>query len=72
MWVLGSAPAITAFPVLAGVEAITVLGETDDGGANHRAAQGCAARWIEAGREALIVVPQVGVDLNDVWREVTS
>ena len=70
VWALGSAGAIAVFPVLAGIEAITVLGEVGDGGANHRAAQGCAARWFEAGREALIVVPQVGGDLNDVWREV--
>jgi putative DNA primase/helicase len=70
VWALGSAGAIAAFPVLAGIEAITVLGEVGDGGTNHRAAQTCAARWIEAGREALIVVPQVGGDLNDVWREV--
>jgi hypothetical protein len=70
VWALGSVGAIKTFPVLAGVEAITVLGEVGDGGASHRAAQACAARWIEAGREALIVVPQVGGDLNDVWREV--
>jgi hypothetical protein len=67
VWALGSASAIGTFPVLAGIEAITVLGEVDDGGANHRAAQACAARWIEAGREALIVEPLVGRDLNDAW-----
>lgn len=72
VWALGSATAIAAFPLLSGIEAITVLGETDDGGANHRAAQACAARWIGAGREALMVAPLVGGDLNDVWREVAS
>ena len=70
VWALGSASAIAAFPVLPGIEAITVLGEVDDGGANHRAAQACAERWIEAGREAFIVAPLSGGDLNDVWREV--
>jgi hypothetical protein len=70
VWALGSAGAIATFPVLAGIEAITVLGEVNDGGANHRAAQACAARWIAAGREAFIVTPRVGGDLNDVWREV--
>jgi hypothetical protein len=70
VWALGSASAIGAFPVLTGIEAVTVLGEVGDGGANHRAAQACAARWIEARREALMVTPQVGGDLNDVWREV--
>jgi putative DNA primase/helicase len=69
VWALGSANAIGAFPVLPGIEAITVLGEVGDGGANDRAARACAARWMEARRDAFMVVPQVGGDLNDVWRE---
>jgi putative DNA primase/helicase len=71
VWALGSADAIAAFPVLPGIDAITILGEVGDGGANHRAAQACAARWIEAGQEAFMVAPLVGGDLNDVWRRVT-
>jgi putative DNA primase/helicase len=70
VWALGSAGAIAAFPVLSGVEAITILGEVEDGGANRRAAEICAARWIEAGRKAYVIAPLVGGDLNDVWREV--
>jgi hypothetical protein len=70
VWALGSASAIAAFPVLSGIEAVTVLGEVGDGGANHRSARACAARWIEAAREAFVVEPQVGSDLNDLWREV--
>ncbi len=70
VWALGSASGIAGFPVLAGIEAVTVLGEVNDGGANHRAAQACAASWIEAGREAFTVAPLRGDDLNDVWREV--
>jgi putative DNA primase/helicase len=68
VWALGSAGAIGAFPVLPGIEAVTILVEVGDGGANLRATQACAARWIEAGREAFNVVPLVGSDLNDVWR----
>jgi putative DNA primase/helicase len=71
VWALGSAGVIASFPVLSGIEAITILGEIGDGGANDRASRACAARWIEAGREAFIVEPLVGSDLNDVWREVT-
>jgi hypothetical protein len=70
VWALGSASAIAAFPVLSGIEAITILGEVNDGGANYRAAQACAERWIAAGQEAFSVAPLVGGDLNDVWREV--
>jgi hypothetical protein len=72
VWALGSVTAIAAFPVLGGIEAITVLGEIDDGGLNQRAAQTCAARWMKAGCEAFVVRPKVGGDLNDVWREVVS
>jgi hypothetical protein len=50
---------------------IAILGEINDGGANHRAAQTCATRWIEVGQEAFIVTPLSGNDLNDVLREVT-
>jgi putative DNA primase/helicase len=70
VWALGSVSAITSFPELAGIEAITVLGEVGDGGANQRAASVCAARWCNAGCDALAVVPLVGDDLNDVWQEV--
>jgi putative DNA primase/helicase len=70
VWALGSAGSIAAFPVLPGIEAVTILAETDDDGANHRATQACATRWAEAGREVFAVLPQIGGDLNDVWREV--
>ena len=69
-WSLGSSGDIKECPVLPGIEALTIFGETDDGGANHRAAQECANRWIAASREVLLVEPQVGDDLNAVWREV--
>jgi Toprim domain len=69
VWALGSAGAIAVFPVLPGIEAITILGEVGDNGENHRAAQTCATRWIDAEREAFVVRPLVGDDLNDVWRE---
>ena len=72
VWALGSANAIAVFPLVPGVEAITVLGEVNDGGANHDATEACAARWIRAGREAFVVDPQVGGDLNDVWREISQ
>jgi hypothetical protein len=70
VWALGSANAIASFPVLSGIEAISILGELDDGGANDSAANTCAARWIEAGRDAFIVRPLTGGDLNDIWQEV--
>ena len=67
VWALGSASAIAAFPVLPGIEAINILGEIDDSGANHRATKVCSARWTEAGQEAFIITPLCGGDLADIW-----
>jgi hypothetical protein len=71
VWAVGSAGAISTFPILPGIESITILGEIDDRGANYRAAHACAKRWTDAGHEALVVWPRVGGDLNDVWQEAT-
>jgi hypothetical protein len=72
IWALGSASAIATFPLLPGIEAVTILGEVGDGDANHRAAVSCAARWINAGQNVFMVMPQVGSDLNDAWLAVAS
>lgn len=65
-WALGSAPAIAAFPVLGGVECLTLLRENDD--ASERACEACAARWHAAGREVFINQPTIGKDINDAIR----
>jgi phage/plasmid primase-like uncharacterized protein len=62
-WALGSAGAIASFPVLNGIEALTILQEHD--AASARAVEQCAARWHAAGREVLINEPIGGKDLND-------
>ncbi len=63
-WALGSSGAIAAFPVLSGVECLTLLSEHDD--ASAKAVEACAARWHAAGRGVLINRPIGGKDLNDV------
>ena len=65
-WALGSAGAIAAFPVLGGIECLTLLAEHDD--ASAKAVQACGARWHAAGREVLINHPIGGKDLNDAVR----
>jgi hypothetical protein len=70
IWALGSADAIKQFPVLPGTEAITVLGELNDDGANNRAFQACAVRWAEAGKEVFRATQFKGDDFNTVYREV--
>jgi putative DNA primase/helicase len=71
VWSLGSASAIRAFPVLSGIEALTVLVDNDEPDRNGRqagqeAAAECARRWVEAGREVRRLVPRkAGTDFND-------
>jgi putative DNA primase/helicase len=67
IWALGSAGAIASFPVLAGIDCLTILAETDDSGANARAAKACRDRWLSAGRELIIATPRVAGDMNDAW-----
>lgn len=68
VWALGSAGAIAALPVLAGIEALTVLAETDDDGANERAVQAVGTRWAQAGAEVDLIQPRTGGDLNDALK----
>lgn len=65
-WALGSASAVAAFPVLGGIECLSLLREHDD--ANERASDTCAARWAAAGRELVSIRPIAGKDLNDSVR----
>jgi putative DNA primase/helicase len=65
-WALGSAGAIAAFPIVSGVECLTLLRERDD--ASKRATEQCAARWHGAGRTVIVNEPSQGKDLNDTIR----
>ena len=65
-WAVGSAGAIAVFPVLPGVECLTLLAENDP--TNAKAVETCARRWHAAAREVTIVEPRIGSDLNDAIR----
>jgi Toprim domain len=65
-WALGSAGAIRRFPVLSGIDAITLLRESDKTGANKCACNECARRWLAAGKECTLIEPELCGDLNDV------
>lgn len=68
IWCCGSAGGIAAFPTLPGIEALTIFADGDPTGL--RAAEACAERWREAGREARIIPPcRSGADWNDAARE---
>ena len=63
-WALGSKGAIGTFPVLAGIDCLTILAEPDA----EIEIEACAVRWHAAEREVLINRPIGGKDLNDAIR----
>lgn len=65
VWAASSAGAIRTFPILAGIEALTIFADAD--GPGITAARECALRWCEAGREARVIAPPAG-DWNDAMR----
>jgi Protein of unknown function (DUF3987) len=61
------------FPVLSGIETLTILVDNDASGRGRTAALECSARWARAGREVLRAVPnQTGHDFNDVLMRNTA
>jgi Toprim domain/CHC2 zinc finger len=71
-WALGAAGGIRAFPVLGGIECLTIFVDHDNPDKNgrqagHEVARECAERWRNAGREVSFVVPHtVGRDMADL------
>jgi len=69
MWATGSAALMAKFPVLSGIEALTIIADHDAHGAGERAAAEVASRWREAGRETHVYLREVLGDFNDVLLE---
>jgi len=66
-WACGGDDNIRNFPVLSGIEYLTILADADRSGAGQRAARDCAKRWAAAGREVEILIPnEIGADFNDM------
>jgi putative DNA primase/helicase len=66
-WAVGDAGNVRAFPVLSGVECLTIIVDNDESGTGQRAALDCSSRWTGAGREVFRVVPdRRGDDLNNI------
>jgi hypothetical protein len=64
-WSLCDAGEIANFPVLSGIETLTILVDHDEAGQDS--AHECSERWTGAGREVRRVVPnQLDWDMNDV------
>lgn len=71
VWSCIDAGNLAAFRVLPGVGSLTIA--VDNDAAGIKAADECAARWHEAGREVrLVVPPAAGADLNDLVLEAAA
>jgi hypothetical protein len=69
-WALGSVGGISFFPLLAGVQHLTILGES--GKASEEAIKLCGRRWSAAGRRVRIAFSEIGSDVNDILIEGIS
>jgi putative DNA primase/helicase len=67
VWALGRAGGIESFPVLSGIEGLTIHAEPGD--ASLKAVHECGRRWREAGRDVVVLNSLSGSDLNDAIRE---
>jgi putative DNA primase/helicase len=70
-WCVLDAGELRSFPVLAGIECLTIAVDADQAGI--QAAKETTARWIAARREVIRLVPkQSGTDFNDIIRSVAD
>jgi Toprim domain/CHC2 zinc finger len=66
-WALIDSANLSGFPVLAGIEALTILVDHDANGVGQAAAASCAKRWSAAGRNVIRLTPDaLGTDFNDL------
>jgi putative DNA primase/helicase len=71
-WATGDAGHLENFPILPGIEALTILVDHDENGRGQRAAAECARRWTAAGRELTQLIPRIpGKDFADLVGEVS-
>ena len=74
MWAAGSTSQLKSFPVLAGVECLTIIADhdiADEAGrqASQQAARETRQRWAAAGRETVMKIPKTpGEDANDILK----
>jgi hypothetical protein len=68
-WATGCAGNMRRFPVLEGVEQLIILVDNDESGTGQKAAEECAHRWRDTGREVIRLIPRTpGTDFNDLVR----
>jgi len=68
-WSTGSTSPMAKFPVLSGIEHLSVLCDNDPNGAGEDAAREVERRWRAAGRQVSILHSELPGDLNDMIRK---
>jgi hypothetical protein len=68
LWATGSTSLLKAFPLLCGIEALSIIADHDVNGAGEKAARELERRWRRAKCEVRIFRPDQIGDFNDVLR----
>ena len=68
IWSVLSTRGVARFPLLPGIDGLTIFGEYDEKQQSMEAIQSCAEQWLAAGKEVLTAWPMAGNDLNDELR----
>jgi putative DNA primase/helicase len=72
-WALGDARNVRYFPVLPGIECLTIIVDNDESGTGQGAALECSSQWTSAGHEVFRVIPDgCGEDINDLVRRTIA
>lgn len=69
VWACVDAANLGSFPVLPGIECLTIFCDHDESKIGERHAKACAERWHAAGREVFLCTPRAPGDWNDRARE---
>jgi hypothetical protein len=69
VWSLIDKNGIAKFPVLSGIESMTIAVDNDPGGDGQRAAAECVRRLTQAGTEVITAQTNLVSDFNDFIRE---
>jgi hypothetical protein len=69
VWATGSTSDLASFPILPGIECLTIVADHDEKGAGERAAHEVEARWRAGRREVRIFIRNRLGDFNDALRD---
>lgn len=73
VWATLTAGTLARFPVLPGIDCLSIFADNDASGTGGNAANQCAEGWTAAGRECVIwMPPNIGADFNDLSGRIAA